>query len=67
MPRAGVARVLIVSVPRAGNPFVEVPGAIRQATLDAIAVGVYAPKVLAEPKLMPYVCEDGAAKSYCST
>jgi hypothetical protein len=59
--------VLIVPAPRAGNPFVEVPGAIRQAALDAISVGLYAPKVLTEPKLMPYVCEDGAAKSYCLT
>jgi hypothetical protein len=67
MPRAGVARVLIVPASRAGNPFVEVPGAIRQASLDALAVGLYAPKVLAEPKLMPYVCESGAVRSYCST
>ncbi|WVQ94658.1 hypothetical protein IAU59_001738 [Kwoniella sp. CBS 9459] len=47
------------------NPFVEIPGVIRQAALDAISVVAYEPKVFAEPKLMPYVCQRGAAPSYC--
>ncbi|WVR04152.1 hypothetical protein IAU60_001151 [Kwoniella sp. DSM 27419] len=48
------------------NPFVEIPGVIKQAALDAVAVVAYEPKIFAEPKLMPYVCQKGAASTYCS-
>ena len=46
------------------NPFATVPGVIKQIALDAISVVVYEPKVPAEPRLMPYVCERGAG-GYC--
>lgn len=45
------------------NPFVAVPGVIRQAALDAIAVVAYEPKIFAEPGLKPYVCQQGAASN----
>jgi hypothetical protein len=49
----------------APNPFVTIPGIIKQAALDAVAVVFYKPKVFAEPKLMSYVCKSGSASSYC--
>ncbi|KAL7421652.1 hypothetical protein Q5752_003421 [Cryptotrichosporon argae] len=49
------------------DPFSTVAGVIEQAALDAIAVAAYAPKVTAEPKLMDYVCDAGAASSYCES
>lgn len=50
---------------RSQTPFVSVAAIARGNAIALTSIGTYAAKTRAEPKLMRYVCDKGAANSYC--